>query len=103
MNIRVVIEEDFSSFLLLCNHCGKPISDGTRGVCRWFEDSGHIVLAHKGKCDKALVKQLGELPAIDPLMLTLCMAGNLGVETREGWIAIWDDNIPEDEEEDTDE
>lgn len=98
MNIRVVKddhEEDMSIFVVECNTCGAPITDPNRGVARWFEDSGHIVVAHKGKCDVALKSQIGDLPAVSIAVLTLCVAAGLGVESRDEWMSIWDENIGE--------
>lgn len=99
MNIRVVEEDGVSLFVMVCNACGKPINDAAKGVCRWFEDSGHIVLSHDGKCDKYLQKQVGKLPGIDFGLMLACVAGNLGIESRSEWVEIWDENIGTDDEE----
>lgn len=98
MNIRVVADEeesDLSVFVVECNNCGAPITDPNRGIARWFEDSGHIVVAHKGKCDVALKNQVGDLPAVSIGVLTICVAAGLGVESRDEWMSIWDENISE--------
>jgi hypothetical protein len=98
MNLRVIPDPEdggMSVFVLVCNQCDKPIRDINKGVVRWFEDSGHIVVAHKGKCDVAMKSVVGELPAVDVAVMTVCMAANLSIDSRQEWIDIWDENISE--------
>lgn len=98
MNLRVIPDpddENMSVFVLVCNQCDKPIRDMNKGIVRWFEDSGHIVLSHKGKCDLAMKKVVGELPAVDVGVMTICMAANLSIDSRQEWIDLWDENINE--------
>ena len=96
MNLRVIPDpedESLSSFVFLCNHCDKPIKNIHKGVVRWFDDSGHIVVAHKGRCDVALKEVVGDLPSVDIGVMAICMVANLGIETRQDWLEIWDENI----------
>lgn len=98
MNLRVIQDPEdpeASVFTLVCNHCDRPIRDINKGVVRWFEDSGHIVVAHKGRCDVALKSLVGELPSVDVAVMTICMAANLNIDSRQEWIDIWDENISE--------